>query len=204
MNLIKYIVFTGIGKIYNFKSGVSKPIIDYNDIFTGWYGDVNSNIFHYTISDNKYIYIAPSFSDLILKLDPNGRILKKIQFNSSKLIPPRPLSDKRNSNISDLKQHEYGAVNGFYYEIFFDKFQKLFYRRGYYPNKDFVEINDCFKYPFLLVYDDEFKKIGEIDIPDKHSDFIAFVSDEGLCILNQEEYDDNEDVLPFDCYSFEY
>ncbi len=89
-----------------------------------------------------------------------------------------------------------------HYELVLNNSVDKYYRMAYAPVKEFRQRTDAFKYPYLIVLDKNLNKEQEIKIPWKYRRFFNFLSPDGICLLNEDKYDEDEDHMVFDCFRF--
>lgn len=179
-----------------------KPLMSKEEIYKKFHGDANANVFHFLCASPKSIFFAPAFSNEVIEVNPNHyKVIDYKEANIKNIKKAKPLARKK-KNIPHLDQHRHSAKHGFYYDFMYDPYQDKFYRRGFLPNPDFVTGMDVYKYPVMAIFDQDMKKLKEFQLPSKHKLLISFMSNDGLCIFNQDTYNLDENYLPFDCYKF--
>jgi hypothetical protein len=147
---------------------------------------------------NNLIFSFPNDNYLHVKHDHDS--IKKYFAGSSKIKRLRPVSS--NYMRDDEKIYKHTAEQGSYSGVFYDRWNKLFYRVAFSPiTKDYESPADTQQNPSLIILNKNFLKVGEYSLPSHTYDMSSiYVSQEGLHIFNQEKYSLDEDNLTFDIF----
>jgi hypothetical protein len=118
---------------------------------------------------------------------------------------PQPLIPLSDSGSVEQKMRHM-TVQPYYSEIKFDKARKLYYRffRKAIPlkNKDGT-YNDFFhKGLVLMVFNSEYKEIGEYELPRYYNSFVSFVGKSGLYVIDLSPNALNKNVTVFHVLTF--
>ena len=115
----------------------------------------------------------------------------------------------RSNEISVEKYNEFREKNYGYFQIVYDPYRRVFYRQVLHPNHDF-EIGTRYFSTMdrpagfsVMIFDEEFKKLGEVDFPPKTYGYQAwYVGPEGLYISksNYNNPEMREDFMDFDLF----
>jgi|GEM_PF-5535261 len=193
-----------VGIVFDLKKQSFDGVLDKENYFKGWYGDYNAHSFAFFCADDQRdeIYAGLPYSSDVFVFNEDLRLLRKEEVALSLIEKIKPIAASK-VRMDPIAQERHAARQGFYYELLFDPFQNRLYRRAFAPVREVQAVKDVFKKPYLLVYNSgNFKKMGEFPIPEKYNQFKIFTSDQGLCFLNQNLYEQNENKLVFDCFEF--
>jgi hypothetical protein len=162
-----------------------------------------------------YNTINPLTSEIILgfPIDDYIYVLKDGEFEkyrqgSKYFEGVNPLSTKSRINAPPPKMEVHNErVQSTYRTIHFDPYNQIYMRVVYKPiSEEILALNDpilsVFPKASLLILDNEFNKIGEVDF-DNHNYWInnIFVNENGIHIMKMDFV--NEDILTFDVFKFE-
>lgn len=160
--------------------------------------DQSSLIYSFDISDSLLIYD--------IEKEQKYRVNAKSVYKQQKAVPMKA----RVSNADMEERQRYNLTTTFYAGIVYDQFNEVYYRfvQHAYPYKDGNgEINQYHEKPIsVIIMNKNFELIGETKLADNtFSDWIYFISSDGLCIANAnpENPDLDEDFVVFTCFQLD-
>jgi len=155
-----------------------------------------------TPTDSLFIYTFPA--------DPNLYVYDRLSGNQrayggkSKYAPEPPKSLPPNEERSEKKM-QHMIESTMYFNVLYDPQRRLYYR-FHFPAVDFHRQDGTYngfedKKPVLMVFDDQFRLVQEVEMPDYNFDAIfSFVSTEGLWIPASQN--EQEDFISYDIWQF--
>jgi hypothetical protein len=197
---------------FSFTFDLKSETSSYNNlIFPQVYGNSIYPDYFNTISQqliNDQILYSFGLSDSIILYSPsnNKKNQHLVKFSGEshykKLALAEKIEDIRPDNESEQLDLFLNSFN--YKRTLYDQYKRLYYRFIEFPKPD---VNNSFPQRMkplgLIVLDDQFNLIGEYDLGyGKYTSVNAFVSEQGLNILNYEKIITEESSITFDIFDF--
>ncbi|MCZ8070233.1 MAG: DUF4221 family protein [Bacteroidota bacterium] len=129
----------------------------------------------------------------------SGSIEKKFA-GSAEINTLKPLDTKYVDD--DEKNYKLAARQGSYGSLYYDHWNKLFYRLANNPIKsEYSSPFDTVLNPVLIILDENLFKIGEFKLPSNvYRTSYVFITPDGLHIFNVKKYNKDEDFFYFDVF----
>lgn len=190
-----------IGKPFvalNLKEGTSKLVGKYPEkIFEGDWDIKDETFFDFDESSNKFI-VAFAISDSVMITDLKGNSKTEHYLAKSSFLkeikPLNPSYDYESPNADEANTY---ILSGTYWNIKYDKFQKVYYRFGILP-RTLADFQAAKEPEFIIsVYDENFKPLGESILPEGFYPPMATITPLGLLIPNRKAYNEQDDFLSF-------
>jgi hypothetical protein len=162
----------------------------------------------------RHLYLLSSVTynktqDLLVTSYPNDNYLYTMDFRNNiqkhivkadKISQLNPVSD--NVINDDNKMLKHATEQGYYAGIMFDEWRKIYYRISYAPQA-YNSQDDLGKGLTLIVIDENFNKLGELDFHDsKYAIGSSFIAPSGLFLFNKEKYNLDDNFLSYDVFEF--
>lgn len=181
---------------YNRKTGAKEYEYTYPDAYrNGIFGPNYMYIYHaYNPTTQKIVFSFPADNNIYVT---GSDTLAPYYAGSKFLGEVKPMQEVRNDfdgyNKFFLQNPSYGP-------IYYDRFRGLYYRFALKPIDDKAySQRKWWKPKTIVILDKEFKKVGEVEIPDTVSFLNCFVTEDGFYA----DVDDAEDKVCFMLYKIE-
>lgn len=166
----------------------------YLERFKDGFKIVSQNIFlSQTFNYEKGLMIISHRTEPFIEvIDLKSRTLKR-EYAGSDKAQYIPWIKKNAGNQDDFN---FFVKNAYFSSIYYDKYRNVYYRLLEIPNPDKVDSfdNKSWTIPFVIILDENFKKIGETSLPPKFAMASIIITDKGIYI---NQYDEREDKLVF-------
>jgi len=152
------------------------------------------------IEDQEKFVLSFNVSDSLYV--SNFQNSRKAYYAKSKFIESiDPISYDKKFEPPSKERMKYNLI-GQYKGILYDKYRKYYYRIGAKTMsiEEYKE-NRGFNY-FLMVFDENFNLLGEVDLPGEAAPILSFITEKGLYIANKNAYFyEDESEIKFDIYT---
>lgn len=184
----------------NTTTGKVDLMLEYPEIYKkySWTGELVYRLPYLAKGNHAEIIISFAAYPFLYCIDLDSNTISSHYAGYSKMKGPYPFK-KRQGKItlaSSEKVWNWYMTNGSYENILYDKYRNIYYRIARMPVNGEIQHHGNNKPTVVLVLDNKFEKIGEIELPESMSinPYHSIVLKEGLAIQKR---DDNEDVLSF-------
>ncbi|MFN3666329.1 MAG: DUF4221 family protein [Sediminibacterium sp.] len=196
------------GLRFNLYSNQIEEILPYPKIYKeGWWESYHTMSGTIGVENNQYRLAYFAIDPYIYLVDQKGNLMLKRYLGSERLkIKPLKSKRPRGFSIEEFESYYSHIVKvGWYAIVFYDPLRRLFYRIGFYgSNEPYVNFNQIYSKPFVLVFNHEFQKLGEFEINSKvHNVLVCFIGPQGLYFLNKADQEREEGFLHFDAFQVE-
>ncbi|MFC5190845.1 DUF4221 family protein [Algoriphagus aquatilis] len=157
--------------------------------------------------DDKILYSFP-LSDSLIEYAISSKLSKRIYagFSKRNKFKSEELASSQTDLIDVSSNEQFNSFIGqFNYDkILYDEYRKLFYRFIEFPiPNNVLEIPARIKPLGILIFDQDFNKIGEYDLGyGKYTISHCFISSKGLNLINYEKIISEESSITFDIFDF--
>lgn len=196
------------GLRFNLSSKLMEETLPYPKIYlNGWWENYHTMSGIIKLQDSQYLLAWFAIDpDVYLFDQKENRLLKR--YMGSEKLKIKPLKSKRPREFSIQEFENYYShisKTGWYASVFYDPFRKLYYRIGFYgSNEPYSNSSQIYSKPFVLVFNQDFQKLGEFEIDSKvYNVLISFIGPQGICFLNKADQNREEGFLHFDAFQVE-
>jgi Domain of unknown function (DUF4221) len=139
-------------------------------------------------------------NDNYLHVRSKSGIFEKYFAGSSEIKNLHPIDSKYIDD--DDKTYRLAATQGSYSNLYYDQWNKLFYRLANNPIKtEYSSPFDTALNPVLVILDKNLLKVGEYKLPSNiYRTAYIFITADGLHIFNLKKYEKDEDNFTFDVF----
>lgn len=191
------------GVVIDYRAKTVSWIVNNREEFmgSGYWGSENSELYTFLTvnNDNEWVVVSLPHYEKIRIYDLLGKFKFEKSAASSK-IRRQPFLSRKKGKKRILFEKAHDAKYGFYYDINYNPFEKVYYRIAFTPIGRYKEGADLYKNQYVILLDDQFQKLGETKLPEKYKKYFRLITPDGLCLFNQEQYMITEDYFQFDCF----
>ena len=196
------------GGVFNFSTEHMEPFIyhPYKYFKANWGHTHLKMSFHTFNLDQKRMIVSFPASSYLYIYDMNNYSIDSVYCPSEYIRNIKPFSRSRDAAYEAMKSIRYYASTPTFHGIFYDKYNKVYYRFGQLPNPkrtfNRYDINQSLdKEMIIMIIDENFNVLGETVIGFDHFYEGVFVTPEGLAIR---EKTNNEDIVRYSIYKLKY
>jgi hypothetical protein len=192
-----------VGILYDFNAQTSNYVINYPPQYAkyNWGGGFTYRIPYFDVDEQSMI-ISFSADHYLVKYSLATGTQERHYAGSSSIKKIKSYSYPKDVEIDENRAWEWYMKNPSYQSVFYDKYEKMYYRIARLPVKDYNLGDNGNKKPkIIIVLDANLNYLGEVTLPnDINYEFTnCFVSRDGL---NIQVINENEDKLIFYQYNF--
>ncbi len=190
------------GAVFNFDSRTTNFPFSLPNIYSdGWWaGVVYDRYYHYYNKEKNWLIQSFGNDHNIYVISAKGH---RTAYDAKSQYLPNKIKAYSKNKGDFMKEEQYlyrhAALQGGYSTIKYDAWQKVYYRFVIrpVPISEYHSPSQTWDNMSIIIMDEDFKNVGEFEIPKDYSWHQSFVSKRGLSFFNKRAYKESEDMMVF-------